>query len=76
MRDSLAEYCRSLSGPLLACQPQVQAMQHDDDISPYLKRPLRSLDEVLRRRRDAPADPSAPANNDRPLPAAPPAKSA
>ena len=51
-------------------------MQHDDDISPYLKRPLRSLDEVLRRRRDAPADPSAPANNDRPLPAAPPAKSA
>jgi hypothetical protein len=49
-------------------------MRREDDISPYLKRPLRSLDEVLRQRgvRRGAIEPPPAANSDQP----PPAKSA
>ena len=56
----------------------MNAMRHEDEVSPYLKRPLRSLDEVLRQRgrRSLPAKARSAANSDQPPPAVPPAKSA
>jgi hypothetical protein len=43
-------------------------MRYEADVSPYLKRPLRSLDEVLRERRRAPKDIPPAANSDQPPP--------
>jgi hypothetical protein len=55
-------------------------MRDKDPVSPYLQRPLRSLEEVLRQRRPAPlrkpAAPPAAGNCNRPAPVVPPAKSA
>ena len=57
-------------------------MQDKDLVSPYLRRPLRSLEEVLRQRliklarRKSLAPPPAPDNSNDPPSALPPAKSA
>jgi len=60
----------------------VSIMRRDNDVSPYLKRPLRSLEDVLRQRSERLRGPQRPAaapaagNSNLPPQNFPPAKSA